>query len=232
MAVRDRTRYRQELAVERFELARNSTHRESATNETNPRKLGERTTAVTVEPSLTPDATGRYEVLVRIVSDTDDQGRPKNNIDPKAQPGLLVESLWDELFFPLQEEKLPFLKFEVLPSPDPAVAKFHFEPTVEPRTLILASGTVTIDAATATVKAIEIESLHNLRSMNKQLAKLESISAHIEFTPFRQLWNLPSTATGQGISHLPHLDGFFRFHFKESGYEAVMKIPEPETSPL
>jgi hypothetical protein len=230
MAVRDRMRYRQELTVTRFALEGGSM---SATpvDEDSGKKLGERTTVVTIEPSLTPDEKGRYEVIVRVVSDTDDHGQPKSKIDPKAQPGLLVEVLWDELFFPLQEEKLSFLKFESLSSADPDIAQFHFEPKSQSRAVILASGKVFIEVATGNIKEVEIDSLYNLRTIHKQLDKLERISAQIEYAPFRGVWNLPSYAIGQGVSRLPHLEGFFRFSFKESGYEPVMKIPEPDSEP-
>ena len=227
MAIRDRTRYRQELAVERFGLSAQPTASDGVTGK-NTKKLGERTTVVSVEPSPTVDALGRREVLVRVVSDTDNQGNPKAHIDPKGQPGLLVEILWDEMFFPLQEEKLPFLQFEALPSEDSAVVRYHFEPRVQVRSLILASGSVSIDAATGGVKEIRVQALHNLQSIHKQLAKLENITAEIQFEPFRGTWNLPASATGHGVSHLPHLDGFFQFKFREWGHEPVMEIPEPQ----
>jgi hypothetical protein len=227
MAVRDRTRYRQQLITERFALRPNQKPPTIEGEMSSLKKLGERTTVVTAEPSLTPDPHERYEVLVRIISDTDDQGQPKPNVDPKSQPGLLVEILWDEIFFPLQEEKLPFLKFDPVDSEDSTVARYHFEPIAQPKTIILASGTVSIDRETGRVKDIHIDSLYNLRSIHKQLAKLDSISADIKFASFRDMWSLPSSATGYGISHLPHLEGFFRFKFQESGYEPVMKIPEP-----
>jgi hypothetical protein len=231
MAVRDRTRYQQELAVERFGLGAQPNSGNGGTKK-NSKKLGERTTVVSIEPSPTVDALGRREVLVRIVSDTDDQGNPKPHIDPKGQPGLLVEILWDEMFFPLQEEKLPFLQFEAIPSDDSAVVKYHFEPKVQAKSMILASGLVSIDAATGGVKEIRIQALHNLQSIHKQLAKLESISAEIQYEPFRGTWNLPASATGNGVSHLPHLDGFFQFKFREWGYEPVMEIPEPQDVPF
>lgn len=227
MAVRDRTRYQQELAVERFKLGAKPDDGNAAA-EKDSRKLGERTTVVSIEPSPTVDALGRREVLVRIVSDTDDRGNPKPHIDPKGQPGILVEILWDELFFPLQEEKLPFLQFDAIPSDDSAVVRYRFEPKVQAKSLILASGSVSIEAATGRVKEIRIEALHNLQSIQKQLAKLESISAEIQYEPFRGTWNLPSSATGHGVSHLPHLDGFFQFKFREWGHEAVLDIPEPQ----
>lgn len=227
MAVRDRTRYQQELAVQRFALTSNQSA-DNAIPEKDSKKQGERTTVVSIEPSPTVDTLGRREVLVRIVSDTDEHGNPKAHIDPKGQPGLLVEVLWDELFFPLQEEKLPFLKFEPIPSEDPAIAKYHFEPKVQAKTLILASGSVSIDSATAGIKEIRIQSLHNLQSLNKHLVKLESISAEIQYEPFRGTWNLPASAEGHGISHLPHLDGFFQFKFREWNHEPVMEIPEPQ----
>lgn len=227
MAIRDRTRYQQELAVERFGLSAQPIASDGVTGK-NSKKLGERTTVVSVEPSPTVDALGRREVLVRIVSDTDNQGNPKAQIDTKGQPGLLVEILWDEMFFPLQEEKLPFLQFEALPSEDSAVVRYHFEPKVQVKSLILASGSVSIDAATGGVKEIRVQALHNLQSIHKQLAKLENITAEIQFEPFRGTWNFPASATGHGVSHLPHLDGFFQFKFREWGHEPVMEIPEPQ----
>lgn len=225
MAVRDRCRYQQTLTIRRFPLPKGNAQ---PTDESSP-WLGERTTAVSVEPSLTPDSQGRYEVMVRVISDTDDHGRPKSSIDPNAQPGLLVEILWDEIFFPLQEEKLPFLRFDALPSNDAGVLRFHFEPKQSTRTIILASGAVSLDAETAAIKEIHIDSLENLQTIHKQLAKLTQISADIEYAPFRTLWNLPAMATGEGISHLPHLNGFFRFKFVESGYEPVMPVPNPDS---
>lgn len=229
MAVRDRTRYQQELTVQRFALAPKNKKEVVDSLETNSKKLGERKTVVSVEPSLTPDEKGRHEVLVQTVSDTDDQGQPKIKMDPKAQPGLLVEILWDELLFPLQEEKIPFLKFESLPSSDPALALFRFGPAARPRTMVLASGVIAIDTLTGGVKEIQIEALHNLQAIHKQLSKLERISARVEFTPYRQIWNLPRRATGEGISHLPHWEGFFLFTFAETGYEPVMEIPDTQT---
>lgn len=226
MAVRDHTRYRQELFVQRFPFDSFQGGGTQGKSSPDAKKLGERRTVVTVEPSRTPDAQGRYEVLVRVVEDTDDQGRPKSKIDPKAQPGLLVEVLWDELFFPLQEEKLPFLKFEKLASNDPGVARFHFEPKVNPQTMILASGTISVDNTSGSVHQVTIEALHNLKSLNKQLGKLENISAQIKFAPFRGAWSFPAMAKGQGASRLPHLEGLFQFEFHESDHEPVMKIPE------
>jgi hypothetical protein len=227
MAVRDRTRYQQELAVQRF-LLNTKPSTDNSTPEKKPKKQGERTTVVSVEPSSAVDALGRREVLVRIVSDTDEHGTPKAHIDPKGQPGLLVEVLWDELFFPLQEEKLPFLKFEPMPSENPEITKFRFGPKVQAKTMILASGSVSIDSATAGIREIRILSLHNLQSIHKQLAKLENISADIQYETFRGTWNLPASAEGHGISHLPHLDGFFEFKFREWGHEQVMEIPDPQ----
>ncbi|MDD5544934.1 MAG: hypothetical protein PHX83_17340 [Acidobacteriia bacterium] len=229
MAVRDHTRYRQQLTVQRFDM---KTVASNSASEIPPgQKLGERSTVVTVEPSLTPDEKGRYEVLVRVVSDTDDQGRPKAQVDPKAQPGLLVEVLWDEVFFPLQEEKLPFLKFESITSADPNVVQFHFEPKGKTSSIILASGTVTLDRKTSTIERLHIESLQNLQSLNKLLGRIESLSADVEFKLFRGIWSLPNSASGRGVSRLPHLDGLFTFQFEESGYEPVMKIPDPESTP-
>jgi len=229
MVVRDRTRYRQELVVQRFDIKSAAPPADFENPPT--RKLGERTTVVTVEPSLTPDAQGRYEVLVRVVSDTDDHGRPKAHVDPKSQPGLLVEVLWDEVFFPLREEKLPFLKFEPVVSTDPDTQTFHFEPKTLAHGLILASGIVTLDSQTATVRQIRIEALYNLQSLNKLLGKIDRISAEVDFKLFRNTWSLPASASGRGVSRLPHLDGEFQFQFTETGYEPIMKIPDVEPNP-
>lgn len=225
MAIRDRCRYQQKLTVRRYPLPQGG----EPPAEGSAAWLGERTTVVSVAPSLTPDAQGRYEVLVRVIADSDNRGKPKFSVNPHAEPGLLVEVLWDEIFFPLQEEKIPFLRFETLPSREPGVARFHFEPKQPTRTIILASGTVSLDTETAAVREIHIDSLENLQTLNKQLSKLTRISADIHYAPFRTLWNLPATATGEGVSRLPHLAGFFRFQFVETGYEPIMPVPDPET---
>ncbi len=229
MAVRDRCRYHQKLTVHRFALLKTSDRSDDAAEVQNEKATGERMTEVTVEPSLIPDPQGRHEVLVRVTADTDDHGRPLATINPREQPGLLVETLWDELFFPLQEEKIPSLRFEPMPSPNGSV-KFHFAPVKNAQLIILASGTVTLDPETAMIREIHIDSLKNLQTLNKELSKLTQISADIEYAPFRDLWAMPATAKGYGVSRLPHFGGFFRFEFEETGYQPIMKIPEPESA--
>src|SRR5437588_4219506 len=104
-----------------------------------------RATTVVVEPSATPDETGQYPVVNRVVEDTDDKGKPKKDVDPKARTGLASGAFLDLLFFPLLPEKISYYDFQELQSDRPNEKLFSFMPKSGVTTVALASGKVYIN---------------------------------------------------------------------------------------
>src|SRR6476646_5783378 len=74
---RDHCRYEQKIHIERYRVKGDK----EATEEL-------RDTTVTVEPAKKPDKTGETPVVVRVTSDTDKKGNPKQNVK-EGEPTLL-----------------------------------------------------------------------------------------------------------------------------------------------
>lgn len=217
--VRDRCRYEQRLLMERFKFDKRL-HQQGEL-------LATRTTTVVVEPSSKPDETGFIPVVTRVVADTNDKGEPKENVDPNARTGLASGAFLDQVFFPLLPENLPFLNFEETPSTADGEIWFKFSPKASlPSDLKrpLASGVAQLDAKTGEVLTIRISGFVNLRALDKQLDKIQSFTANVDFSQFGGALRMPSTANGSGVSNVSRFDGYFKFIFEEGKYAPVMKI--------
>ncbi|KAF0220438.1 MAG: hypothetical protein FD167_5061 [bacterium] len=186
-----------------------------------------RETTVKVEPSPTPDETGKLLVNNRVVADTDDKGKPKGKVDPNARTGLASGAFLDLLFFPLLPEKISNLEFEELPNTNERYKGeklFRFGPKPGASNLTLASGKVYVNAQTGAVLTVQIEGLHNLKTFDKVLEKLERVVATIDYSEFDSKYRMPTLATGGGISDVTRFKGIFKFTFEEGKYVQVLKL--------
>jgi hypothetical protein len=211
--VRDRCRYQQKLRLERFHLKDGQERIEEM-----------RETVVVVEPSFKPDETGRFPVLVRVISDTDKKGNPKGNIKGDERTLLSYGAVLDLAFFPLLPEKLQYYEFQELVSERRNERWFRFIPKPGSRDVPLASGTAQLDAQTGEVLTIKIEALHNLETLDKNARKLRSFQATIDYSQFEGTLRMPTLASGTGVSEISRFEGIFRFRFEEGRYVPVAKI--------
>lgn len=217
--VRDRCRYEQRLQMERFKFDKRLQQQGEL--------IATRTTTVVVEPSAKADETGFIPVVTRVVADTNDKGEPKENVDPNARTGLASGAFLDQVFFPLLPENLPFMNFEEVESTAEGEIWFKFTPKSSlPSDLKrpLASGVAQLDAKTGEVLTIRVSGFVNLRALDKQLEKIVSFSANVDFSQFGGSLRMPSTANGSGVSNVSRFDGYFKFIFEEGKYAPVMKI--------
>jgi hypothetical protein len=216
--VRDRCRYEQRLHFERYKYDKKAG------------KAGEmissRDTTVVVQPDEKPDETGQTPVVVRVVADTDDKGKPKDRVDPNAKTGLASGRLMDEVFFPLLPENLQYLKFEEVDSSAAGERWFRFAPKQPgvPVDRPLASGLAQIDAATGEVLTIRVDGMTNLKSLDSHLDKIISISVKVDYSSFTGNVRMPTVANGSGVSDVSRFQGSFKFVFEEGKYAPVMKI--------
>ncbi|MEW6209745.1 MAG: hypothetical protein AB1631_15380 [Acidobacteriota bacterium] len=211
--VRDHCRYEQRLRVERFKIDRGE------------EKIQEvRETAVLVEPAESPDKTNRVPVDVRVISDTDKQGRPKNRVNENERTLLSFGAVWDLAFFPLLPEKIRYYNFQEVVAQRKNEKWYRFVPKAEISDEPLASGTVQLDPATGEVLTIKIEALHNLEALDKEGRKLRSFNATIDYSQFEGALRLPTLASGRGVSQIRRFEGSFRFRFQEGKYVPVRKI--------
>jgi hypothetical protein len=88
----------------------------------------------------------------------------------------------------------------------------------------MASGVAQLDAKTGEVLTIRISGFVNLRALDKQLDKIQSFTASVDFSQFGGALRMPSTANGSGVSNVSRFDGYFKFIFEEGKYAPVMKI--------
>lgn len=217
--VRDRCRYEQRLLMERYKFDK----RLQQPGEL----LATRTTTVIVEPAPKPDETGEIPVVTRVVADTNDKGEPKDNVDPNARTGLASGAFLDQVFFPILPEKIKFLNFEEIPSTAEGERWFRFTPKSSLPTNLefpLASGVAQLDANTGEVLTVRVTGFVNLRALDKQLEKIQSFTANVDYSQFGGVLRMPTTANGNGISNVSRFDGFFKFVFEEAKYAPVMKI--------
>jgi hypothetical protein len=211
--VRDRCRYEQRIHIERFKL-RGTEERIEET----------RDTGATVEPAEQPDKTGRTPVVVRITSDTDKNGRPKDRVDPNAVTFLSFGAVLDLAFFPLLPENIASYSFQELVSQRKTEKWYRFVPKANLLDRPLASGTVQLDMQTGEVLTIKIEALHNLEALDKNAKKLRSFNATIDYSQFDGVLRMPTLALGGGLSEVSRFEGQFRFKFEEGKYLVVRKI--------
>lgn len=217
--VRDRCRYEQRLLMERYKFDKRLQQQGDL--------IATRTTTVVVEPSSKADETGFIPVVTRVVADTNDKGEPKDNVDPNARTGLASGAFLDQVFFPLLPENLPFMNFEEVPSTADGETWFKFTPKSSLPTNLkqpLASGVAQLDSKTGEVLTIRITGFVNLRALDKQLEKIVSFNANVDFSQFGGALRMPSTANGNGVSNVSRFDGYFKFIFEEGKYAPVMKI--------
>lgn len=210
LAVRDHSRYEQSLKLERFEIKDGGEQIKAIRN-----------TVAIVEPSRAPDKTGRIEVITRVISDTDDKGRPKKKVAPDVRTGLASGAFLDLFFFPLLPEKLPKYDFREVVTNRPGERAFRFAPKPTAVDVPLASGIAHVDAKTGEVLILEISGLYNLETLDKMLKGLRSFNAKVAFSQFNNQYRFPTYAEGSGVSDISRFKGNFRFAFEESKYQLV-----------
>jgi hypothetical protein len=210
---RDHCRYQQKIRVERFKVKDGS------------EKLEElRETEVIVEPLDKPDKTGRTPVEVRVVLDTDKNGKPKSKVNEKDRTLLSFGAVWDLVFFPLLPERIQFYSFlEVVPDRKNE-RWYRFVPRPDATQTPLASGIVQLDPRTGEVLTIKIEGVHNVEHLDKEAAKLKSLNATIDYSQYEGVLRMPTLATGAGSSNIRRFEGNFKFKFEEGRYRPVLKI--------
>lgn len=214
--VRDHCRYEQKLRVERFKLKDGKENMEEI-----------RETTVSVEPAAAPDKTGSLPVEVRVISDTDKHGNPKDDVKADERTLLSFGAVWDLAFFPLLPEKIRYYNFQEVVAERKNEKWYRFIPKPESLDVPLASGVAQLDPRTGEVLTIKIESLHNLEALGrdaKEAAKLRSFSATIDYSQFEGSLRIPTLASGMGISNIRRFEGNFRFRFEEGRYRVVRKI--------
>ena len=211
--MRDRCRYEQKIRVERFKLKDGSERMEE-----------ERETSVSVEPSGKPDKTGQTPVIVRVLSDTDKKGNPKNSVSEDERTLLSFGAVWDLAFFPLLPEKVKYYNFQEVIAERKNEKWFRFVPKAEATSVPLASGVVMLDPQTGEVLTVRVESLHNLDVLDKEAAKLRTFNATIDYSQFQGALRLPTLASGSGVSGIRRFEGNFRFRFEEGRYRIVNKM--------
>lgn len=214
LIMRDHCRYQQRVKIELFKNKKGV--------EGDLDKIRE--TTVLVEPATSADETGKFQVISRVVEDTDDKGKPKKNVDPKARTGLASGAFLDLLFFPLLPEKIGSYDFQELQSDRPGETLFRFQPKPGVTNITLASGRVYLNPQTGAVLTLQIEALHNLEAFDKILKKLERIYATVDFSEFDSKYRMPTFAKGGGTSDVSRFKGIFRFTFEESKYTQVLKL--------
>jgi hypothetical protein len=211
--VRDRARYEQKLRVERFKLKDGAEKMEEV-----------RETSVMVEPGAGSDKTGQVPVVVRVISDTDKKGNPKNSVNEGERTMLSFGAMWDLAFFPLLPEKISYYNFQEVVADRKNEKWYRFVPKPEATAVPLASGIVQLDPATGEVLTIRIEGLHNLDVIDKEASKLRSFNATIDYSQFEGALRMPTLASGSGVSGIRRFEGSFRFRFEEGRYRIVSKI--------
>ncbi len=215
--VRDRCTYRQRLVIERYEKPRRP-------GDAPGRQRQNRETEVIVEPSTRPDETGQYPVLTRIVSDTDDNGRPRSRVDPKALTILSAQGFFDLIFFPLTPERVAYYEFEPTTSPREGELAFRFRPRTRSRTVPLASGVIYLSEQ-GEMLTLTIDGMYNLEILDKNLKNIRSISATVDYSQFNDRFRMPTLARGEGLSDVSRFDGYFKFSFEEGNYRPVLTLP-------
>jgi hypothetical protein len=211
--MRDRCRYEQKIRIERYRLKDGQEKMEET-----------RETSVTVEPAGKPDKTGQTPVIVRVISDTDKNGNPKNNVNEEERTLLSVGAIWDLAFFPLLPEKIKYYNFQEVIAERKTEKWFRFVPKADATGTALASGVVMLDPRTGEVLTVKIEELRNLEALDKEASKLRTFNATIDYSQFEGALRLPTLASGSGVSNIRRFEGNFRFRFEEGKYRIVNKV--------
>jgi hypothetical protein len=216
--VRDRCTYRQRLHVERYEKPKGDGMPPG-------KRKQNRDTEVIIAPASKPDETGQYLVETRVVADTDDDGKPKNKVDPKAITLLAAQGFLDLIFFPLTPERVAYYSFEDATSPRPGEIAYDFKPKSTTRTVPLAAGTVYLSPKTGEVLTLEISAIYNLEVIDKNLKNIESLTATVDYSQFNDAFRMPTLARGEGVSDVTRFKGYFKFNFEEANYKPALKMP-------
>src|SRR5262245_59895250 len=212
--VRDHSRYQQKIHIERFKLKDNDSEKTEEIRET----------TAEIEPGTTPDKTGEYPVIVRVLSDRDTRGNPNRSVDQSEKTFLSFGSVMDLAFFPLLPEKIEYYDFKEVPAERKSEKWFRFMPKSDATQVPLASGIVELDPETGEVLTIKIDGLHNLDRIDKLAHKVRSFQATIDYSQFEGALRMPTLANGTGVSEVPRFTGNFRFQFQEGKYVLVSKI--------
>jgi len=210
---RDRCRYQQKIRIERFKLKGSDERMDEV-----------RETTVTVEPAKKPDKTGQVPIIVKVTSDTDKKGNPKNDIKQDEPTLLSFGAVWDVALFPLLPERIRYYSFQEVVSDKKGERWFRFVPRADVTDTALASGTVQLDGETGEVLTVKIEALHNLEALDKEASKMKSFNATIDYSQFEGALRMPTLASGSGVSNIRRFDGNFRFRFEEGKYVTLYKM--------
>ena len=210
---RDHCRYEQKIHIERFKVKGDKESNEEL-----------RDTTVTVEPAKKPDKTGDTPVVVRVISDTDKRGNPKQNIKEDEATLLSFGAVWDLAFFPLLPERVKQYDFQEVVSDRKNERWFRFVPRASVTNVALASGIAQLDSQTGEVLTIKIEGLHNLDAVDKEANKMKSFNAIIDYNQFEGTLRMPTLASGAGVSGIRRFEGNFKFKFEEGKYVPLFKL--------
>ncbi|MBL8151072.1 MAG: hypothetical protein JNN15_14185 [Blastocatellia bacterium] len=215
LTMRDHCRYQQRASVQLYKKEKSGERGKLDKN---------RETTAIVEPASQPDETGRYPVVTKVVSDTDDKGKNKNSVDPNARTILSLGAFFDIIFFPLLPEKIRYYEFKEVGSDRPGEKLYSFRPKTGATQETLASGQVYINAESGAVLTIKVDTLHNLELLDKNLKKLENVYATVDYSEFDGKYRMPTFAKGGGSSDVKGFKGIFTFTFEESKYNQVLKL--------
>lgn len=210
---RDHCRYEQKIHVERTKVKGDKESTEEV-----------RDTTVTVESAKKPDKTGKTPVVVRVVSDTDKKGNPKDKIKEDEPTLLSFGAVWDVAFFPLLPELLKFYNFQEVIAERKNERWYRFVPRADVTNVALASGVVQLDPQTGEVLTVKIEALHNLDALDKEANKMKTFNATIDYSQFEGALRMPTLASGSGVSGIRRFEGNFKFRFEEGRYVPMYKL--------
>jgi hypothetical protein len=211
--IRDHSRYEQRIRIERFKLKGSEEKMEEI-----------RETTGFVQPAQKPDESGRWPVEVKVISDTDKNGKLKNRVDPNATTFLSFGAVMDLAFFPLLPEKLNDYDFQEIVAERKNERWFRFNPKPTANQQALAAGVAMLDQQTGEILTIRIERLHNLEKLDKNAKKMISFYATIDYSQFDGVLRMPTLASGGGESEISRFNGKFRFRFEEGKYRLVAKV--------
>jgi hypothetical protein len=165
-----------------------------------------------------PNAKG--EVQTRMLTDTDDNGRPRK-ADPKERYLLGTAGFLDALFFPFYPEKVAHYDLgptEFVEENGQTLLSVAFIPMSKTATTPLIEGTGYFLQSTGELVKLEIKSLRNFTILGKELEKLQGFEATVEYAPAGDGLRVPVRATGHGVGRLKQLEGMFRFSYEEAGH--------------
>lgn len=210
---RDRSTYFQKIYLERYK------DRDDAGEYLNriQRRLS------TAEVSA--DATG--EVIARMVSDTDDQLRPRQ-VRSSSRQVFGAPAFLELIFFPLYPEKVSLyektdLGTVALDGRPTRVLRFSPRPGAsEP----LVEGVFYVHPTTGQPIRLQVARLHRFDLLDKQLDKLLEFDYVLDYRTLPNDVTVPHRARGRGFSQISRHKGFFQFRFEEWGYRASPLYPD------